>query len=64
LAAIVYLHGNSISNWPSFQDEICQTHGFSPKSRLKIVLTDIQSEITSPKQLQINDKIVVFYQEG
>jgi len=56
---IVQLRGDSGDHWQSFQDEICQTLGFPKSSRLKMFLAEVNAEITSPRQLQSNDKIVV-----
>jgi hypothetical protein len=59
LVTIVNLRGDSINDWQSFQDEIRQTLGFSMNSTLKIFLSEVNAEITSPTQLQSNDKIIV-----
>ncbi len=59
LVTIVNLGGDSINDWQSFQDEIQQILGFSTCSTLKIFLSEVNAEITSPTQLQSNDKIIV-----
>jgi hypothetical protein len=56
---IVQLRGDSGDDWQSFQDEIRQTLGFPKSSQIKMFLAEVNAEITSPRQLQSNDKIVV-----
>ena len=56
---IVQLRGISGDDWQSFQDEIRQTLGLPKNSRLMMALAEVNAEITSPDQLQSNDKIVV-----
>lgn len=54
---IVQLKGNSDDDWNSFLEEIC--HNFGIEKGLQITLDGVNARVTSPKQLQANDKIIV-----
>ena len=56
---IASLKGESEENWEFFRQDICQALSLPKSSKLQITLAGVNANITSPKELQSNDKIIV-----
>jgi len=56
---IVQLQGDSENSWMAFLEEIRQSLDLPMGSNLKLSLAEINASVTSPSQLQSNDRIFV-----
>ena len=57
--SIVQLFGDSQEHWATFLAEIGHNLDIPEYCRISITLAEVNANITSPRQLQSNDKIVV-----
>ena len=57
--SIVVLRGESYKHWQVFLQEACQAFQLPRDSKVRIQLAEVDAEVTSPTQLQANDKVIL-----